>query len=175
MKNWFHKFAINSLFISYFFSWWIVSKTYYSLYQLSYTILQGVILLQTRHTVLLNFAPDKSKNLIGIVMIIFHKVRNIHTAIIMILFFQFSWNTLTFYTSRVRVCVPHYFCLFAAGLANCPLFYNTFTCSSPVSYWHAKFPVSKSLYAAALLRVIPSGQAPYSTFSFYHHRHHKHQ
>jgi len=108
-------------------------------------------------------------------MIIFHKVRNIHTAIIMILFFQFSWNTLTFYTSRVRVCVPHYFCLFAAGLANCPLFYNTFTCSSPVSFWHATFPISKCLYAAALLRVTPSGQAPYSTFSFYHHHHHKHQ
>jgi len=108
-------------------------------------------------------------------VIIFHKFTNIHTAITMRLFFEFSCNILSIYTSWCSwLC--HIITISLQPIwPFCPLFYNTFTCSSPVSYWHAKFPVSKSLYAAALLRVIPSGQAPYSTFSFYHHHHHKHQ
>jgi hypothetical protein len=49
----------------------------------------------------LQFVSDKNKLFhYKLLIILFHKVRTIHTAITMRLFFQFSCNILTFYTRR---------------------------------------------------------------------------
>ena len=73
-------------------------------------------------------------------MIIFHNVRNIHTTIIMRQFFQFSCNTLTFYTSRrTCLCVAQLLCvqpvwpivLYVKILLHVPLQFRTDTLRLP--------------------------------------------
>lgn len=71
------------------------------------------------------------------------------------LFSQFICNILTFYTTEMDVCVPHYYCICAADLSDCTLCQNTFTfplqCrTDTLLLLHPKRPCSAVLFCVSL-------------------------